>query len=146
MQKTESGALPQVIIDTDLGDDIDDTWALGHALRCKEFQVSYVLTAGHADHDERARIATTVLDVAGADPSISVGLGSVAEISDGTRYMFQEGWAAARGGTANTASKREIVTDGVGRLIEIVLTSEQPVILLAIGPMDNVVAALRRVA
>eukprot|EP01050_Picozoa_sp_SAG11_P014201 SAG11_NODE_1723_length_4373_cov_8.121666_3_plen_325_part_00 len=136
MQQTK----PAVIVDTDLGDDIDDTWALGHALRCKEFQVSFVLTAGHGDHVERARIATTVLDVAGADPRISVGLG-VAEILDGTRYMFQEGWSASRGGTP---SKREVVADGVGRLIELVVSSEQPVTVLAIGPMDNIVAALRR--
>src|SRR5580698_10032702 len=43
-QETKSGGRIPVILATDIGDDIDDTWALGFLLKCPELDLKLVLT------------------------------------------------------------------------------------------------------
>lgn len=45
-----------VMIDTDIGDDIDDTWALVMALNSPELDVRYILTCGPGHHQGRAAL------------------------------------------------------------------------------------------
>jgi hypothetical protein len=49
-----------VILDTDIGSDIDDTWALAFLLRCPELDVRLV-TTDRGRPDYRARLACQVL-------------------------------------------------------------------------------------
>ena len=45
-----------VILDTDIGNDIDDTWALGQLLNSPELDLKLVLTST-GDTEYRARVA-----------------------------------------------------------------------------------------
>ena len=127
-----------VIIDTDLGDDIDDTWALAYALRCPELTVQFVLTAGHGQHEERARIAAKLLAAAGTDET-PIGLGCDRVLpSASNHYMFQEGWAE------DSDASRRAIDDGVGFMIALINKATSPITILAIGAMDNIAAALSR--
>ena len=47
-----------VILDTDIGNDIDDTWALGQLLNSPELDLKLVLTST-GDTEYRARVAAT---------------------------------------------------------------------------------------
>eukprot|EP00937_MAST-01D_sp_MAST-1D-sp2_P006108 g6108.t1 len=62
------------ILDTDIGDDIDDTWALAMLLRSPEIELKYVLTSGSGHHRARARIVAKMLAVAGRS-RVRIGLG-----------------------------------------------------------------------
>ena len=62
-----------VILDTDIGDDIDDTWALALALKSPELDMKLVVTDyGNTEH--RAKIVARVLEVAGRT-DIPIGIG-----------------------------------------------------------------------
>src|SRR5512134_2032937 len=63
-----------VILDTDIGDDIDDTWALVLALKSPELDVKLVVTDfGNTEH--RAKIVARLLEIAGrADIPIGIGI------------------------------------------------------------------------
>ncbi|MGA2258608.1 MAG: nucleoside hydrolase, partial [Thermoguttaceae bacterium] len=53
-----------VVLDTDIGDDIDDTWALALLLRSPELDVQLITTTcGKAEY--RAKIIARLLTVAG---------------------------------------------------------------------------------
>jgi len=62
-----------VILDTDIGGDIDDTWALAMLLRSPEVEVKLVVT-DTADTVYRARVAAKLLQAAG-HAEIPVGIG-----------------------------------------------------------------------
>src|SRR4249920_1984381 len=62
-----------VIIDTDIGDDIDDTWALVLALRSPELDVRLVVT-DFGNTEQRAKLVARVLELAGRT-DIPIGIG-----------------------------------------------------------------------
>lgn len=73
--QAQSAAQPQkVIIDTDIGDDIDDAFAVALALRSPEIQILGVTTT-FGDTETRARLADRLLTEAG-HPEIPVAAGS----------------------------------------------------------------------
>lgn len=124
-----------VILDTDIGSDIDDTWALAQLLRCPELDLKLVL-CGTADTSYRARVAARLLQVAGRT-DVPVGLGPT-----GNGYAeFQEPWVE---GYALADYPGEIHKDGVDAFIRLVHASTEPVTLIAIGPIPNIAEALRR--
>jgi len=41
-----------VILDTDIGIDIDDTWALGLLLKCPELDVKLITTTSEDSHEQ----------------------------------------------------------------------------------------------
>lgn len=62
-----------VILDSDIGDDIDDTWALGLLLRCPELDVRLALT-DFGKPEYRAKVLAKFLQTVGRT-GIPVGLG-----------------------------------------------------------------------
>jgi len=139
-----SGRKPQidVILDTDLGDDIDDTWALAQLLRCPELRLRMVLTAGHGFHEKRAQIAVKTLQAAGIS-GVPIGLGC---ITKGERpQMYQGGWSDEIDLTTWEANGQgEVIQDGVQKLIDIVMEGDAPFTLVCIAPLDNIAEALLR--
>ena len=73
-QPTKSLPREKVIIDTDIGDDIDDAFALALALRSPELEILGV-TTNFGDTEARARIVDRLLGEAG-HPEISVVAGA----------------------------------------------------------------------
>ena len=88
----------KVILDTDIGDDIDDAWALAFILAHKEFDLLGV-TIAHGNTPARTPIATKMLHLTGRG-SVPVAAGR--KTSDG--YAHQYTWAE------NFTAKRPIST------------------------------------
>jgi hypothetical protein len=89
-----------VILDTDIGDDIDDTWALALLLRSPELDVKLVTTAT-GDTTYRAQIVARLLEVAGRT-DVPVGIGPAGPLRTPPR---QTAWIE---GYSGLCSYREI--------------------------------------
>ena len=134
--KPEAHGVP-VILDTDIGGDIDDTWALALLLKSPELDLRLVVSAT-ADTDYRARIAARLLEIAGRT-DVPVGVG-VRQPSDGPRERQIE-WVRDY---PLTRYAGRVAEDGVAAMIEAIMASPTPVTLIAIGPVTNIAEALRR--
>ncbi len=75
-----------VILDTDIGSDVDDTWALVHLLNSPELELTMVLVTG-GDTRYRGAVAAKVLTIAGRT-DVPVALGHRGEAN----CQFQEPW------------------------------------------------------
>jgi inosine-uridine nucleoside N-ribohydrolase len=125
------------ILDTDIGGDIDDTWALAMLLKCPELEPLLIAT-DTGDTEYRARIAARLLEIAGRT-NIPVGVGRRFP-GDGPRER-QRAWVK----DYDLARYRGTVhADGVQAIIDTIRHSPQPVTLICIGPMPNIRAALER--
>jgi inosine-uridine nucleoside N-ribohydrolase len=123
-----------VILDTDLGTDIDDTWALGFLLKCPELDLKLVVTA-NADTEHRAKIAAKFLDLAGYD--IPVGIG----VPMGTAPKSQAAWVE----DYDLRSYRGTVhKDGIDAMIDLINNYPEKIKIVCIGPLTNIAEALRR--
>ncbi len=125
-----------VILDTDIGDDIDDTWALGLLLRCPELNVKLVVT-DFGKPEYRARLVAKFLTQVGR-AEIPIGLGIPASPPESN--PLQE-WI---GDFSLKQYRGRVHQDGVKALIETVMRSKERVTILAIGPVPNIAAALER--
>jgi inosine-uridine nucleoside N-ribohydrolase len=124
-----------VVLDTDIGTDIDDTWALALLLRSPELDLKLVATAS-GDTVYRARLAARLLEIAGRT-DVPVAVGPRQSGDGGPQAAWVEGYELA----AYPGPVRE---DGVGAIVDCVMGSPEPVTLVCIGPLPNVAAALDR--
>lgn len=125
-----------VIFDTDIGDDIDDTWALGLLLQSPEFDVRLVV-GDKGKNQYRAKLLAKFLERAGRT-DIPVGLGlDVSPTGNGR----QAAWVADY--DLNRYPGR-VYPDGVQAMIDLIMASPEPVTLIAVGPVPNLAEALRR--
>ncbi|MFK7831325.1 MAG: nucleoside hydrolase [Congregibacter sp.] len=124
-----------VILDTDIGDDIDDTWALLMLLRMPELDLKLAVgDFGNAMY--RARLLGKLLQLTGrTDVPVGIGLGL------GDERGQQSGWL---GEYQLDSYPGKVYADGVQAIIETIKTSPEPVTLLCLGPVPNVAEALRR--
>jgi inosine-uridine nucleoside N-ribohydrolase len=124
-----------VILDTDIGDDIDDTWALVLALKSPELDVRLVVTDyGNTEH--RAKIVARVLELAGrTDIPVGVGVKESDEESPQADWVKDFDLAKYRG---------RVLKDGVQALVDTAMAAKEPMTLVAIGPSTNLKAALDR--
>ena len=130
-----SGKRIPVILDTDIGTDIDDTWALAMLLRCPELDLKLV-TASTGDVEYRARLAARFLESTGrADVAVGVGRPTEMKPSHRTQAPWVEGYDLA-------AYPGRIHDDGTRALAEAVMSSPEPMTVVAIGPLTTVAAAL----
>jgi len=124
-----------VILDTDIGDDIDDTWALVLALKSPELEVKLVLTDyGNTEH--RAKIVARVLEIAGRT-GVPIGIGIKENDDESPQAEWVKGYDLAK-------YPGRVLKDGVQALIDTVMASPEPMTLIAIGPPPNLKAALER--
>jgi inosine-uridine nucleoside N-ribohydrolase len=128
-----------LVFDTDIGTDIDDTWALAMLLGCPELDLKLVTTAT-GDTTYRARIVAGMLAAAGRD-DVPIGVGVKTALLEGVPPEPQGGFAAEADLDSYRAGVHE---DGVAALIECVMGSEEPVTVVAVGPLTNIGAALAR--
>jgi inosine-uridine nucleoside N-ribohydrolase len=135
-QETKSGSPIPVILATDIGDDIDDTWALGLLLKCPELDLKLVLTEyGKAPY--RAKLIGKFLEATGHG-NIPIGVGpDVSPHGEGLQAPVIKDYDLG-------SYPGKVHADGVQTLIDTIMQSPQPVTLIVIGPMPNVAAALAR--
>jgi inosine-uridine nucleoside N-ribohydrolase len=123
-----------VIYDTDIGDDIDDTWALCMLLKSPQLDIRLVSTTAHKAH-ARARLIAKLLTVAGRS-DIPIGLGGGADGS-----TAQDGWCDD---FRLDDYAGDIVEDGPQAIIDLIHGSEQPITIIAVGPLQTMSDALQR--
>ncbi len=125
-----------VILDTDIGDDIDDTWALGALLKSPELDLKLVV-GDNGKNLYRAKILAKFLETA-KRTDVAVGLGiDTATHGDGG----QAGWVA----DCNlNAYPGKVFADGVQAMIDTILNSPEKVTLIVLGPVPNLAVALAR--
>jgi len=133
-----NGRLPvPVILDTDIGEDIDDTWALCQLLKTPEINPMLV-TTGTEDTTYRAKIACKFLEIAGRmDVPVGIGEPTPGDRRNKTQAAWVEDYALSR-------YPGRLHRDGVGALIDTVRAAMEPVTLVCIGPLTNIRLALER--
>jgi len=125
-----------VVLATDIGDDIDDTWALGLLLKSPELDLKLVMGEyGKAQY--RAKLLAKFLQTTGHG-RVPIGIGPDVE------PRGQGGQAAWVNDYDLASYPGKVHSDGVQALVDTLMQSSRPVTLICIGPMPNVAAALAR--
>lgn len=122
----------KIIIDTDIGDDVDDAFALALAVKSPELQVLGVMTA-FGDTQGRAKIVDRFLGEVGR-AEIPVLAGRAAP----TTPMSQRRYGESGQFTRNSHG------DAVGFLLDQIRKNPGEITLVAIGPLMNLGDALDR--
>lgn len=125
-----------VILATDIGDDIDDTWALGFLLKCPELDLRLVATEyGKAPY--RGKLLARFLQTVGhAHVPVAIGP-DVEPRGDGGQAAWVKDYDLG-------TYPGKVYADGVEALIDTIMRSKERITLICIGPMPNVAAALAR--
>src|SRR6185436_5545182 len=123
----------KVILDTDIGDDIDDAWALAFVIAHKDFQ-PVGITVAHGNTPARAKMACKMLHLTGRG-NIPVFVGRQTEQKD---YSYQFTWAE------DFAAKKPDARNAADFIVETVRKNPGQVTLVAVGPLQNLADALRK--
>eukprot|EP01029_Cantina_marsupialis_P028341 TRINITY_DN776026_c0_g1_i1.p1 TRINITY_DN776026_c0_g1~~TRINITY_DN776026_c0_g1_i1.p1 ORF type:complete len:341 (-),score=93.75 TRINITY_DN776026_c0_g1_i1:248-1270(-) len=115
-----------LIIDTDIGEQIDDTWAIGYTLARPESDVRMILSTSK-NTVSKARLVAKLLSQLGRT-NIDVGIGAQMDDYVGAQEKYAVGY--------NTTDYPRFYTDGIARVRQII-ESEERVQYLAIGPLTN---------
>ncbi|MBN1441313.1 MAG: nucleoside hydrolase, partial [Planctomycetes bacterium] len=124
-----------VIYDSDIGDDIDDTWALALCLKSPEIDLRLVV--GDLQKSiYRAKLFAKILEKAGRT-DVPVGIGFGSKEGGGRQSKWVEGYDLE-------SYPGKVHADGVQAIIDTILSSKEPITLIAVGPLPNIAEALRR--
>jgi inosine-uridine nucleoside N-ribohydrolase len=124
-----------VILDTDIGDDIDDTWALTMLLKSPELDLKLVVGDNYKSI-YRAKLLAKLLTVAGrTDVAVGIGFGNREGDGGQSQWVKDYDLKSYRG---------KIHNDGVAAMIDLIEKSPQKVTLIAIGPVQNLAEMLKR--
>ncbi|MGA2538958.1 MAG: nucleoside hydrolase, partial [Terracidiphilus sp.] len=127
----ESGQAELAILDTDIGDDIDDAFALALALRSPELKILGITTA-FGDTELRARLVDRYLrDIGRSDIPVAAG------VPTPHNNVFTQAAYAER----SPPSKHG---NGVEFLLSQIRAHPGQIALIAIGPLNNVQAAIQQ--
>jgi inosine-uridine nucleoside N-ribohydrolase len=126
-----------VILATDIGDDIDDTWALGFLLKSPELDLKLVVgDYGMAQY--RARLLAKFLETVGrTNVAVGVGLDIKPKGAQGNQSAWLKDYDLK-------SYPGNVYPDGVQAIIDTIMQSKEPVTLIAVGPLPNVAEALKR--
>jgi purine nucleosidase len=132
--RTTDVAPQKIIIDTDIGDDVDDAFAVGLALQSTEFKIVGMTTAW-GDTKLRARLLDRLLkEVGRSDIPVAVG---IEKHRPGDAIFSQARWAEAGPPVKDHPA-------AVDFLLEQIRLQPGEITLLAIAPLTNIGAAIDR--
>ncbi len=132
--ETEQPKVPEkIIIDTDIGDDVDDAFAVALALRSPELQIVGISTT-FGDTERRAKLLDRLLGEVGRQ-DIPVGVGNPTH----TNNPFTQRRYAEGGGFARASHPK-----AVDFILEQIRRYPNQITLIAIGPLVNVGALVVR--
>ncbi|KKN43148.1 hypothetical protein LCGC14_0705940 [marine sediment metagenome] len=133
MRSLSSKKIP-VILDTDIGMDIDDTWALGLILKCPELDVKLITTSSD-NTTIKAKLVAKFLEIA-ERTDIPIGIGPSENLEKGKLYRWIEDYELSQ-------YPGSIHENGMKILSSTIMDSPDPVTLIAIGPLGTVAGALK---
>jgi inosine-uridine nucleoside N-ribohydrolase len=136
-QFSTSDAPVPVIIDTDIGSDIDDSFAVVYAAQSSNLDIKLVVTCTD-DTTARARITAKLLTIIGRDKDIPIGIGL--KNDNRTAHTLFD-WASSYD---LGSYKGGVFEDGIEQMGKIILNSPTTVNIICIGPMTNFPELLRR--
>ena len=135
-EQTSRRAKIPVILASDIGDDIDDTWALGFLLRSPELDLKLVV-GEYGKPQYRAQLIAKFLQTVGHG-HIPIGIGMDAEPKgEGPQAVWIKDYELK-------SYPGKIHQDGVQAIVDTIMHAPEPVTVISIGPMPNVAAALAR--
>jgi len=123
-----------VILDTDIGDDIDDTWALALALKSPELDVKLVVT-DFGNTEQRAKLVARVLELAGRT-DIPIGIGIKENDDPGPQADWVKGYDLAK-------YPGRVLKDGVQALVDTAMASPEPMTLTLVCPESTLELPVR---
>lgn len=123
-----------VILDTDIGTDIDDAWALAFLLKCPELDLKLVVTDS-GDTTYRAKLVARLLQAA-RRTDVAIGIGTPTKRPGGLESWVKDYDLSSYPGRVHK--------DGVQALVDTIMGSSETMTLLCIGPVPNIREALRR--
>jgi len=132
VSRAQTAAAPaKVILDTDIGDDVDDVFALGLALTSPELKILGI-TSAWGDTALRSRMIDRLLCETGrSDIPVRTGIATKTNSS-----FTQKAWASQ-------GIEREH-SDAVSFLLEQIKLNPGEITLIAVGPLTNIGAAIDR--
>ena len=133
MRNIGSKKIP-VILDTDIGEDIDDTWALGFLLKCPELDVKLITTSTD-DTNIKAKLVAKFLEIAGRT-DIPIGIGPPENRKKGKQYRWINDYELSQ-------YPGSVHENGMEVLCSTIMDSTDPITLIAIGPLRTVAGALK---
>lgn len=124
-----------VILDTDIGGDIDDAWALAFLLKSPELELKLIVTdSGNTTY--RGAVAGKLLEAAGRT-DIPIGVGIHQWDTTGPQEPWLDGYTLSD-------YPGQVFEDGVGAMVDLIMASPELITLLCIGPVPNIKAAFER--
>jgi purine nucleosidase len=130
--QAQGNAPEKIIIDTDIGDDVDDAFAVALALRSPELEIAGISTT-FGDTETRAKLLERFLGEAGRK-DIPIAVGAPTK----TNSVFTQRRYAERAGSA-ASNLHPIAVDFI---IEQIRHYPGEITLVAIGPLINVGAVI----
>jgi len=124
-----------VIFDTDICDDIDDTWALAVLVQSPEFDIK-LITTEVGNTESKAKTVAKFLQTVGRT-DIPIGIG----VQQHKGSHRQDGWAKDYDLSKYPG---KVYQDGVQALIDTIMKSPSQIKVIATGPLPNIAAALER--
>lgn len=122
----------KIIIDTDIGDDVDDAFAVALALKSPEFEI-LGFTAAFGDTPARARMLDRLLSEAGrSDIPVAMGAAAKVNLNGFSQRNYAEGGKVA-------PRKYPDATDFI---LEQIRKHPGEITLVAVGPLPNVGALI----
>jgi purine nucleosidase len=122
----------KIILDTDIGGDIDDAWALGLAMQSPALDLIGV-TITDGDTPARAKVACKLLH-AGRRDDVPVAVGR--KTHDHPEFQFA--WAE------DFTAKQPVAQAAADFIVDTVRKQPGEITLVAVGPLQNVADALRK--
>jgi inosine-uridine nucleoside N-ribohydrolase len=139
MAERRPTGLPTILV-TDIGGDIDDTWALALLLKSPELNLKLAVT-DYGNPLYRTKVLAKFLQTTGHG-NIAVGMGPSynddAENNDGALHR-QADWIEDYELDHYPGPVHE---NGARAIVEVIMTSKHPVTLISIGPAPTVAEAL----
>jgi len=130
-----------IVLDTDVGTDVDDAFAIGLAARSPELNLKAVTTV-YGDVRLRARMARKLLRLLGTG-DVPVAAGIDQPITPG-KQVYWGGWEGEGFLTSEDEAWSTDPRGGVQLILDVLHTALDPVTLVAIGPLTNIAAVLQR--